>query len=111
MSLETVKTLTQGNELQLAVIYTQTEQRLLNRLNRSLANVEYVPIQLEYIVDEVTIIRFNRIGDEGMKVSSVEGKSSTYDGTNLSMFEREIQDYIDLVTPIVPSKAGILRFL
>lgn len=111
MSIETVKTLTKGNELQLAIIYAQTEQRLLNRLNRSLTNVTEIPLSLEYIVDEVTIVRFNRIGDEGMKISSVEGKSTTYDVSDLSFFEREIQSYIDLETPVFPSNAGRVRFL
>lgn len=112
MSLEVVKMLTKGDEAQLAILYTQMEQRLLNRINRSLTNVLEIPVALEYIVDELTIIRFNRIGDEGMKISSVEGKSTTYDGSDLLMFEREIQEYIDVIEPpVVPTTSGIVRFL
>lgn len=36
------------------------------------------PSGLEYIVKEISIIRFNRIGSEGMKSESVEGHSVTY---------------------------------
>ena len=37
-----------------------------------------VPSELEFIVEEITIRRFNRIGTEGMKSESVEGHSVTF---------------------------------
>ena len=37
-----------------------------------------VPTDLNYIVEEITIRRFNRIGTEGMQSESVEGHSITF---------------------------------
>lgn len=37
-----------------------------------------IPPELEFIVTEITIRRFNRIGTEGMKSESVEGHSITF---------------------------------
>lgn len=37
-----------------------------------------IPTELEFIVTEITIRRFNRIGTEGMKSESVEGHSVTF---------------------------------
>ena len=62
MSLEYVKSLT-GDNPQVEVIYNNIAERLLHRIKDT-----EIPVQLEYIVDEATIRRFNRIGSEGMKV-------------------------------------------
>lgn len=37
-----------------------------------------VPEHLEFIVEEITVRRFNRLGTEGMKTESVEGHSVTF---------------------------------
>ena len=37
-----------------------------------------IPIELNYIVEEITVRRFNRLGTEGMKSEEVEGHSVTF---------------------------------
>ena len=37
-----------------------------------------IPEELNFIVEEITIRRFNRLGTEGMKSESVEGHSITF---------------------------------
>ena len=37
-----------------------------------------IPSDLNYIVEEITVRRFNRIGTEGMQSESVEGHSVTF---------------------------------
>jgi hypothetical protein len=37
-----------------------------------------VPTELNFIVEEITIRRYNRIGTEGMKSESVEGHNITF---------------------------------
>jgi hypothetical protein len=37
-----------------------------------------IPIELNYIVEEITVRRFNRLGTEGMKSEAVEGHSVTF---------------------------------
>lgn len=54
----------------LKVIITLTESRL-----KALLGQKEVPSELEYIVTEVSIARFNRIGSEGLSGHSVDRKS------------------------------------
>ena len=57
----------------LNTIIRMTQQRLLLRLG-----VNAVPTELEYIVTEVSIVRFNRIGSERLSSHNVEGESMTW---------------------------------
>src|SRR5699024_2770726 len=51
-----------------------------------------IPESLDFIVEEITIRRFNRIGTEGMQSESVEGHSITfYD------LEKEFTPYEDII--------------
>lgn len=57
----------------LNTIISITTQRLLLRLG-----VSAVPADLEYIVVEVSIVRFNRIGSERLSSHNVEGESMSW---------------------------------
>lgn len=106
MSLDYVKQLT-GNNPQVEVIYNNISERLLHRLEAT-----EIPIELEYIVDEATIRRFNRIGSEGMKSESVEGHSVTYlDGDELAPYESVIVAYLEAQEPDDKRKPGVVYFL
>lgn len=51
-----------------------------------------VPEELNYIVEEITIRRYNRLGTEGMKSESVEGHNITfYD------LKDEFVPYLDII--------------
>ena len=105
MSLEYVKSLT-GDNPQVEVIYNNIAERLLHRIKDT-----EVPLELEYIVDEATIRRFNRIGSEGMKSESVEGHSVTYiDGDELEPYESVIVAYLEAQLPD-ERKKGVVYFL
>ena len=105
MSLEYVKQLT-GDNPQVEAIYNNIAERLLHRIK----NTE-IPLGLEYIVEEATIRRFNRIGSEGMKSESVEGHSVTYiDGDELAPYESVIVDYLEALLPD-ERKKGVVYFL
>ena len=106
MSLEYVKSLT-GDNPQVEVIYNNIAERLLHRLETT-----EVPIELEYIVDEATIRRFNRIGSEGMKSESVEGHSVTYiDEDELAPYESAIVAYLEEQEPEPTRKPGVVYFV
>ena len=106
MSLDYVKKLTTDNEV-VELIYQRMEERLLERLG-----TQIIPRQLEWIVEEATIERFNRVGSEGMKSESVEGHSVTYDmGDVLDPYESAIQDYLDSLEPEPDRKKGVVYFL
>jgi hypothetical protein len=57
----------------LNTIISMTSQRLQLRLG-----VSAVPAELEYIVVEVSIVRFNRIGSERLTSHNVEGETMTW---------------------------------
>ena len=106
MSLEYVKSLT-GDNPQVEVIYNNIAERLLHRLEAT-----EIQLQLEYIVDEATILRYNRIGSEGMKSESVEGHSVTYlDEDELAPYESAIVAYLDAQEPEPTRKPGVVYFL
>jgi hypothetical protein len=74
----------------LNTIVDLTEARLQSKIGESA-----VPDSLSYIVVEVSVARFNRIGSEGLASHSVEGESMSFSDDDFSKFENDIQAYID----------------
>ncbi len=66
------------------------------------------PDSMEHIIREVSIIRFNKIGSEGMGSHSVEGESLSFNEDDFASFADEIQAYLDTQSE---SKRGRVRFL
>lgn len=90
-TLENVKLLLSINDdLQdelLKKIIDNTEKRLISLL--PLEN-ETIPERLEYIVEEVAVKRFNRVGAEAMSSESVDGRSSTFQAN-------DFDEYMDVI--------------
>lgn len=107
MSLDYVKQLT-GDNPQVEAIYNAIAERLLHRIKDT-----EIPLELEYIVDEATIRRFNRIGSEGMKSESVEGHSVTFDDSEdpLAPYEAKIDAYLEAQNPDDKHKPGVVYFV
>lgn len=55
----------------LKIIINNTEKRLVSLLP---VDIEEVPERLEYIIEEVSVKRFNRVGAEGMTQESIDGR-------------------------------------
>lgn len=68
-----------------------------------------VPSKLSYIVTEVSIIRFNRIGSEGFSSHTVAGESQSFSGDDFSPYESDIQAWIDENKGT--SRRGRIRFI
>ena len=68
-----------------------------SRLKVLLGGVEEVPESLQYIVTEVAVIRFNRIGSEGLSSHGVEGESLSFTDDDFAGYKTEIQAYLDKV--------------
>lgn len=77
------------------------------RLKLLLGGIE-PPEEMDYIVIDVSIIRFNRIGSEGMKSQGVEGESISFSDDDFSGFRVEIQAFLDSQKD---ATKGRLRFL
>jgi hypothetical protein len=74
----------------ITLIVTKTTQRLKNKLH-----VDNVPAELDYIVFEVAVMRYNRIGSEGMTAQTIEGKSETFQESDFDEFKDDIQTWLD----------------
>lgn len=86
-----IKALLSGSiEEQLEVIETWTKERLCIILN-----VSEVPQSLSYIVKEVSLKRWNRIGNEGMQSFSQEGLSMTFPESDFDEYRNEIEEWKD----------------
>lgn len=77
------------------------------RLKTLLGGIE-PPASLEYIVRDVSIIRFNRIGSEGMTSHTVEGESQQFSDSDFDGFRDDIQSFLESQKD---SARGRVRFL
>lgn len=66
------------------------------------------PASMNHIVREVSIIRFNKIGSEGMGSHTVEGESLSFNEDDFAAFADEIQAYLEKQTE---TTRGRVRFL
>lgn len=87
----------------LKAILDLTQARLLVHLG-----TKTVPEELSYILVEVAIKRFNRIGSEGVSSHSIEGESMTFTDDDFAPFEDDIQAWRSLQQG---QKKGRVRFL
>ena len=87
----------------LNVIIELTQKRLGNFLS-----VKEVPEELEYIVIEVSVIRFNRIGSEGVSSLSVEGESMSFNDDDFDSYDKDIRSWLNNQSDL---KKGSVRFL
>ena len=78
-----------------------------NRL-KALLGGQDPPEELGYIVTDVAVIRYNRIGSEGLSSHSVEGESLSFSDDDFAGYREDIQTYLDNQKK---SKRGKVRFL
>lgn len=77
------------------------------RLKVLLGGIE-VPEELEYIVTDVSIVRFNRIGSEGLSSHSVDGESLSFSLNDFEPYMEDIQSYLNAQQEATKGK---VRFL
>lgn len=101
MALEDAQKLITGTmDEKLAVIEKMTRKRL----SRLLGEKE-VPEEFEDILTEVTLKRFNRIGQEGMASYGQDGESFSFPDSDFDEYSQELYDYRE------ESKRGKVFFL
>ena len=90
MLLNRVKTLlgiTDNDELIYEIVEI-TKEKILNYINE-----KELPKELEFILIELAVERYNRIGSEGIASESVDGKSVSYED-NFESCKQYLDDYI-----------------
>lgn len=71
-------------------IITNVEKRLKVIIEKT-----EIPTELDFVVEEISIIRYNRIGGEGIAQESVEGHSITYGTDDFAAYMSIIEKFID----------------
>lgn len=69
-------------------------QNTTARLKMLLGSIE-PPDEMDYIILEVCVKRFNRIGSEGMTSHTVEGESTNYTDDDFAEYADDIQAFLD----------------
>lgn len=92
-----------SQDSKLNLILSGTRSRL-----KSLLGGQEPPDTLNYIITDVAVIRFNRIGSEGLSSHSVEGESLSFSDDDFAGYREDIQAYLDSQKE---TKKGRVRFL
>lgn len=77
------------------------------RLKHLLGNID-PPESMRYIITEVAVKRFNKIGSEGLSSHSHEGESLSFSDDDFKEFANDIQAFLDAQEE---NTRGRLRFL
>lgn len=92
MTLLGLETIGEDIQNKLETIIDITSQRLCVMLN-----IDTVPDVLEYVVVEVSIIRFNRIGSEGVNSHNVQGENMTWwSDDDFKAYRNDITAWLDV---------------
>lgn len=84
----------------LTVLVELVNSRLITAIRQEAKrqNVEVIlsviPEELEWIVIELVVARFNRLGSEGMSSESVDGHAVTFGDSLLEEYESEVARYV-----------------
>lgn len=90
--IDKIQLLTGADDNQLELLETivyLVESKVLNRIGEL-----EVPKKLEFIVIELSVARFNRIGSEGLKSESVDGAVQTYED-DIAAYEPIFEKYME----------------
>lgn len=98
---------TQAMTDKLETIIGMTEQRLAFLLG---IPVNGIPTELSYIVVEVTIARFNRIGSEGVSSHTVQGESLSWTDDDFKPYMDDIQEWLNAQDEVNTTR-GRVRFI
>ena len=102
---------TEGQVKLLQSVAGLMEARLLGRLAALIEKpVERMPEELEYILVELIVRRFNRVGSEGLKSESISGHKAEYTGDDLAGFEGDLIKWAE-AQELDGGKRGRIRFL
>ena len=85
-------------------LYSDAEQHF-----KLLTGVDVVEPKYEFIIRDVTAIRYNRKGSEGMNSESVDGYSASYDTG-----KHDFDDYLSIIDKdfnLAEARRGKVRFL
>lgn len=105
-----IQTLIKGSlEEKLKVIEKLTTQRLAVLL--TVDTIEDIPSKFNYIISDVSVKRFNRLSNEGMKSYSEEGLSFSFSDSDFDEFKDEITEFKRKKALEDDPLKGVFRFI
>ncbi|MDY0394787.1 phage head-tail connector protein [Virgibacillus halophilus] len=92
----------------LNIIIENVTSHLFGKLKKVNKTITTVPSELDYIIEEISIRRYNRIGTEGAKSESVEGHTISYYelDKDFTPYDEIIDDYEE--TPPEPKRGKVM---
>lgn len=91
------------------LLISTAEKQVIGKLQRLKVAPRIVPEPIQYIITEIVIARYNRMGSEGLQNESVEGYSATYNQNDLEYHQSAIDDYIKQTDG--DSNVRVVRFI
>lgn len=85
--IKTLLGITDNDELIYEIVEI-TKSKILNYINK-----EELPSELEFVLVEMAVSRFNKIGSEGFSSESTDGKSISYED-DFENYKTYLDDYI-----------------
>ena len=76
------------NDALVSEIIELTKEKILNYINKT-----ELPNELEFVLIELSIQRYNRIGSEGIASESVDGKSVSYED-DFEAYKHYLDEYM-----------------
>ncbi|WP_294785401.1 phage head-tail connector protein [Eubacterium ramulus] len=66
------------------------------------------PEEMSYIILDVSVIRFNKIGSEGLSSHTVEGESQSWSSNDFAGYMDDIQAYLDSQKEVTKGRVKFL---
>lgn len=111
-NLEKVKSLLElGNTHQKDEIINVILEGVESKLKLLLEGASEIPADLNYIVVEVAVSRFNRIGSEGFSSHGVDGESISFTDDDFGPYRKDIAEYLKLQKTAEDLKRGKVIFI
>ena len=85
--VKTLLSITDDNELIYEIVEI-TKSKILNYINQ-----EELPKELEFVLVEMAVSRFNRIGSEGFASETIDGKNISYED-DFEIYKKYLDDYL-----------------
>lgn len=86
--------LDEKDEARVAIYIQQAKQAIMVYIHPYLEDDDF-PLALNYLVDQLTLAKFNKFHNEGMNSISEEGLSMTFNSNDLKDYMSDIQAWID----------------
>ncbi|KRM83293.1 hypothetical protein FC35_GL000915 [Limosilactobacillus coleohominis DSM 14060] len=86
--------LDEKDQARIKVYIGQAKQAILMYI-RPYLNDDVFPLELNYLVDQLTLAKYNKFHNEGMNSISEEGLSMSFNSNDLKDFLPDIQAWID----------------